>query len=291
MKNKKVRASMAHKCKKCLIDYLLNGQDESKNKSALMGALIHNGFIPYYEKIIGRRIVYREKALENNFFTGHIDGFIKAEQKLFELKTVNSFKFQKIEKPLESHITQVNIYMAMMEIKKAHIVYLNRDSGEHKAFDIDFAPIIYKAVEAEAKEAIDLAKQGIDPNKIELDEFEYCDEYCKFKTKTLYKKPEDEKKSFELQNKDELIELFQKRQSLAIQIADLEVEKKETETRIKQIMSKENAKKIVDLGISFVQSNRTHFDSKTFKAKYPDLYNNFTKTTVLQSLRFPKIGA
>lgn len=282
---------MAHKCKKCLVDYLLNGQDESQSGSALMGTLIHNGFIPYYEKIISRRIVYREKALENDFFTGHIDGFIKAEQKLFELKTVNGYSFSSIKEPLENHITQINIYMAMMGIKKAHLVYLNRDNGEHRAFDVSFTPIIYKAVELKAKEALELAKQSTDPQSIELDEFEYCDTYCKFKTKTLLKKPEDEKESFELQHKDELIKLFQKRQSLAAQIADLETEKKEAETRIKQIMSEENAKKIVDLGISFVQSNRTYFDSKTFKAKYPDIYNNFIKTSISQSLRFPKIGA
>ncbi|WP_281952012.1 hypothetical protein [Nitrosophilus kaiyonis] len=291
MKNEKIRASIAHKCTKCLVDYLLNGQDESQSGSALMGTLIHNGFIPYYEKIIGRRIVYREKALENEYFTGHIDGFIKAENKLFELKTVNSWKFQKIKEPLDEHITQVHIYMYMLGIKEAHIVYLNRDNGEHKAFDVSFTPIIYKAIEHKAKEAIELAKQGVEPNEIELDEFETCDPYCKFKTKSLYKKPEDEKELQELQHKDELAELFNKRQTLASQIAELDTQKKEAEERIKQIMSEENAKKIVDLGISFIQSNRSYFDSKTFKAKYPELYSNFTKTSVSQSLRFPKIGA
>jgi len=291
MKHEKIRASIAHKCTKCLVDYLLNGQDENQGGSALMGTLIHNGFIPYYEKIIGRRIVYREKALENEYFTGHIDGYIKAENKLFELKTVNSWKFQKIKEPFDEHITQINIYMAMMGIKKAHLVYLNRDNGEHKAFDIDFTPIIYKAVEHKAKEAIELAKKETDPDEIVLDEYEFCDPYCKFKTKSLYKKPEGEKELQELQHKDELIELYQKRQSLAVQITDLETQKKEAEERIKQIMSEENTKKILDLGISFIQSNRTYFDSKTFKAKYPELYSNFTKTSISQSLRFPKIGA
>ena len=291
MKYEKIRASTAHKCTKCLVDYLLNGQDESQSGSALMGTLIHNGFIPYYEKIIGRRIVYREKSLENEYFTGHIDGYIKADKKLFELKTVNGWKFQKIKEPFDEHITQVHIYMHMLGITKAHIVYLNRDNGEHKAFDVDFNPIIYKAVALKAKEAIELAKQGKEPEAIELDEFETCDPYCKFKTKSLYKNPEGEKELNELSHKDELLQLFEKRQSLASQINELELKKKEAEERIKQIMSEENAKKIVDLGISFIQSNRTYFDSKTFKAKYPELYSNFIKTSVSQSLRFPKIGA
>ena len=283
---------MAHKCTKCLVDYLLNGQDESQSGSALMGTLIHNGFIPYYEKIIGRRIVYREKPLENDYFTGHIDGFIKAEQKLFELKTVNSWKFAKIKEPFDEHITQVHVYMAMTgSITKAHIVYLNRDTGEHKAYDIDFNPIIYKAIELKAKEAIELARQGKEPEGVEIDEFETCDPYCKFKTKSLYKKPEGEKELKELLHKDELLQLYQKRQSIAAQIAELETNKKEAEECIKQIMSKENVRKILDLGISFVQSSRTYFDSKTFKAKHPELYNNFIKTSVSQSLRFPKIGA
>ncbi|BCD59600.1 MULTISPECIES: hypothetical protein [unclassified Nitratiruptor] len=291
MTNTKIRASIAHKCTKCLVDYLLNGQDESQSGSALMGTLIHNGFIPYYEKIIGRRIVYREKALENEYFTGHIDGFIKADKKLFELKTVNSWKFQKIKEPLDEHITQVNIYMAMLGIKKAHIVYLNRDNGEHKAFDVSFTPIIYKAVEQKAKEAIELAKQGAEPEKIELDEFETCDPYCKFNTKTLYKKPEDEKELKELSHKDELQELFNKRQTLAFQIAELESKKKEAEERIKQIMSEENAKKIIDIGLSFIETKRTIFDTKKFKSDNPDIYQKYIKNSISQSLRFPKIGA
>lgn len=156
---------------------------------------------------------------------------------------------------------------------------------------MSFTPIIYKAVEQKAKEAIELAKQGAEPEKIELDEFETCDPYCKFNTKTLYKKPEDEKELKELSHKDELQELFNKRQTLAFQIAELESKKKEAEERIKQIMSEENAKKIIDIGLSFIETKRTIFDTKKFKSDNPDIYQKYIKNSISQSLRFPKIGA
>ena len=287
MKHEKLRASLMHKCKKCLVDYLLNGQEESQSGAALMGTLIHNGFIPYYEKIIGRRIVYREKALENEYFTGHIDGYIKAEQKLFELKTVNGWKFNSIKEPLDNHITQMHIYMKMLNTTKTHIVYLNRDTGEHKAFDIDFYPIIYIAVEQKAIEAIKLAKEGASPEDIVLSEFETCDNYCKFGTNApILPKPEDEKESSEIEG---LKDLFEERMKLYSEEKEVSERRKELEAKIKELMSKHNAKKIIDLGITFVQSTRNTFDSKTFKVKHPDLYNEFLKQSISQSLRFPKI--
>jgi predicted phage-related endonuclease len=284
----KIRASMAHKCTKCLVDYLLNGETPSGSGAALMGTIIHNGFIPYYEKIIGRRIVRREMEVENKLFKGHVDGIIKAEKKLFELKTVNGFKFQKIKEPLDEHLTQVNVYMHLTGLKKAHIVYLDRDSGEHKAFDIEYSPLIYLSTAKKAAEAIELAKSGKNPEEIELDEFETCDAYCKFHTKTLYKKPEDEKELDELEHKDELLELYQERQKIALELSELTNRKKEIEERIKAIMSEENAKKIVDLGITFVESVRKSIDSKSLKAAHPDIYAKFLKESVTQSLRFSK---
>lgn len=283
LKHDKVRASIAHKCTKCLVDYLENGTDESQSSAALMGTLIHNGFIPYYEAIIGKRIVYRERALENDYFTGHIDGYIKKDKKLFELKTVNSFSFQKIKEPYESHITQVNIYMKMLDTKEAHIVYLNRDSGEHKAFDVEFSPLIYNSVVDKVKEAISLAKKAADPKTIELDEFESCDAYCKFKTKTFEKLPEGEKLSTQIEG---LSSLYTLRVNLDEQIKGLSSEKKEVEEKIKTLMLENEARKIPDLKISFVEINRKSFDTKSFKADNPEVYEAYLKTTKSQYLKF-----
>jgi predicted phage-related endonuclease len=283
----KIRVSMAHKCRKCLLDHLIAPVSYS-SPAAKIGTIIHQGFIPHYEQIIHEKIVYHEKALENEYFTGHIDGYIKKDKAIYELKTVNGWKFQAIKEPIDAHITQVNIYMKLMSVEKAHIVYLNRDTREHKSFDVEFNPLIYKAVEDKAKEVIEAYKKGLSPDDLELDEFEFCDEYCKFQTQTLYAKPEDEKESSEIEEKEKLLRAYEKRVALSREIAELNKQKKEAEEQIKKIMSKENARKIIDLGISFVESNRATFETKKFKEEYPELYSKFTKTTTTQSLRFKR---
>jgi len=285
-KTLKIRASMAHKCRKCLLDYLINDQDNvNESNAALMGTFIHEGFVKWYSSYKKERIIYREKEIENEFFTGHIDGFLQKEKAIFELKTISPFKFNKIAEPLEAHIIQTHVYMKLIEVKKTRIVYLNRDTGEFKEFEIKFNPLIYLGVEAKAKEAIELFKQGKKPEEIELDEFEYCDSYCKFKTPEFEKLPEGEKTSSEVEG---IFELYQKRMKLDDEIKSLSEEKKEIEEKIKELMLKSQAKKIVDLGISFVESNRSSFDTKRFKAKYPELYEEFKKTTKSQYLKFNK---
>jgi len=282
----KIRASMAHKCRKCLLDYLINGQEEvNESNAALMGTFIHEGFVKWYSNYKKERIIYREKEVENEIFTGHIDGFLQKEKAIFELKTISPWKWGKITEPLESHIIQTHIYMELMGVKKTRIVYLNRDTGEFKEFEIPFNRLVYIGVMQKAKDVIELFKQGKKPEDVKLDEFEYCDSYCKFKTKTFEKLPEGEKTSSEIEG---IAELYQKRMKLDSEIKILSEEKKDIEEKIKTLMFENEAKKITDLGISLVESNRSSFDTKRFKAKYPELYEEFKKTTKSQYLKFSK---
>jgi hypothetical protein len=280
----KIRSSMAHKCKKCLLDYLINGQENTnESNAALMGTFIHEGFVSWYSKYKKERIIYKEKPIENEVFTGHIDGYLQKEKAIFELKTVSPFKYNKINEPVESHIIQTHLYMQMMNVKKTRIVYLNRDTGEFKEFEIKFNRLIYLAVEAKAKEAIELYKQGKKPDEIELNEFETCDQYCKFANKPLEQLPEGEKTSNEIEG---ITELYQTRMQLDNEIKDLTKTKKEIEENIKTLMLKSQAKKVIDLGINFIESERKTFDSKTFNKKYPELYQNFIKVSKSQYLKF-----
>ena len=283
----KIRASMAHKCRKCLLDYLINGQEEvNESNAALMGTFIHEGFVKWYSNYKKERIIYREKEVENELFTGHIDGYLQKEKAIFELKTISPWKWGKITEPLEAHIIQTHIYMELMRVKKARIVYLNRDTGEFKEFEIPFNRLVYIGVMQKAKDVIELFKQGKKPEDIELDEFEYCDSYCKFKTKTFEKLPEGEKTSSEI---DGIVELYGKRMKLDNEIKILSEEKKEIEEKIKTLMFENEAKKIVDLGISLVEVKIKDFDKKAFKSKYPELYEKFeTKLIQSQYLKFTK---
>ncbi len=79
-----------------------------------------------------------------------------------------------------------------------------------------------------------LIKKAWVPDDLELDEFEFCDEYCKFQTQTLYAKPEDEKESSEIEEKEKLLRAYEKRVALSREIAELNKQKKEAEEQIKK---------------------------------------------------------
>ncbi len=88
---KKLRASKIHKCNKCLLDYLQKEEEQSESTQALLGTIIHEHIIDHIEKWEDIKIIDREKELENDLFTGHIDGFIKEQNAVFELKTVQIY--------------------------------------------------------------------------------------------------------------------------------------------------------------------------------------------------------
>lgn len=289
MKHEKIRASMAHKCRKCLTDYLVNGKQEVEAGGAsLMGTLIHDGFVPYYEKKIGMRIVDREKAIENEQFTGHIDGFIKKTKTVFELKTVNSFIFAKLVEPKIEHIQQVHIYMNILKARKAHIVYVDRDTGNHMAFEIEYQPIMYKALEAKAIMCQMDAKLGLYGDAITLHDFESCDAYCEFDTaKAIQVLPEGEKLSSELDNKLELEILIQEYQELSAQEKEAQANKAHISNQVKEILISKGIRKIPDMKLQIVQQNRTMLDADAIKKHHPDIYNQYLKTNVSQFVRFP----
>lgn len=64
---------------------------------------------------------------------GHPDGEILWDGEIFllELKTCNSFKFSSIiEKPMDNHIAQMQIYMHIMKYSKGLIFYFNKDTSQ-----------------------------------------------------------------------------------------------------------------------------------------------------------------
>ena len=80
---------------------------------------------------------------------GHCDGvlLIDGEYCLFELKTINDYGYQTLLGPKSSHRYQVTIYMKLLGIKKAVIVYINKGkTGQLKEFAIDFDDTMWEDV-------------------------------------------------------------------------------------------------------------------------------------------------
>lgn len=90
-------------------------------------------------------IIYEEFELKSQNFniTGHPDGIILIDGKkwLLELKTINDFGFKDViarGQPKDDHILQSNMYMGMLKIYQALVVYFNKDSGAWRQFYIKY---------------------------------------------------------------------------------------------------------------------------------------------------------
>lgn len=287
----KIRGSASGKCSKCLAKMMTEPKvEENESNAMLMGTFIHDGFVAWYSKKIGMRIQDREKEIENDTFTGHIDGYIPKERAIFELKTVNGYKFGAIDDVLQEHLAQINVYMHIMGVDMAHYVYLNRDTGEYKQFYLQYNALIYKATEEKAKRVIEAVRNGATPDDIDVDEFELCDQYCEFDRAPIYPKPDGEMTSEALssEEREELLKLTQEYQEAKAQEDEAKMLKAQANERVKEIMATHKAKKLTDLKLTFVETNRETFDSKAFKADDPNTYSKYTKSSVSQYILFPK---
>ncbi len=69
-------------------------------------------------------------------FEGHADGFSKTEELVFEIKTISYRGFDKLTKPKPEHIKQALLYARMAKAKTILFIYINKQSGELKTFEV-----------------------------------------------------------------------------------------------------------------------------------------------------------
>lgn len=120
--------------------------------------------------------VYEEITMWNKEYNllGHTDGIIKKNglTYLFELKTMNSFKFTKLKEPEPIHIKQASIYSWLMEtahnvhIDKMVILYYSKNDSVLKEYVIDVDKSILKEATDVMKEVNESLKTGIRPKRI-----------------------------------------------------------------------------------------------------------------------------
>ncbi len=277
----KLRASSMHKCRKCLVALLRGENDSGASSQAMMGSIIHDGFIPYYEKHKGISVVYREKTLENDLFTGHIDGYIKSTKQLFELKTVSTWIFRKITEPRVEHVQQALIYSDLGGFPSARFVYLDRDTGEYKEFDVDLTTpemkATLKALKEKAKEVYAHVEKGLGVDDVEFDPFEVCDSYCQYETRPAELAPtvDDEIEDIDnLEEKDKLKELVATYEEQKLIEAEAKKEKERAGSEIKTIMESKKLREIIGCAI-YYQNERKDFDKKGLERDHPEIYAKY----------------
>ncbi len=283
---RKLRASVMHKCRKCLVEYVtaeeVGGSDSTQ---AMMGSIIHGGFIPYFEQKEGVRVVYREKELECKFFTGHIDGYIKKTKQLFELKTVSTWEFNKINKPKIEHLQQALCYRYIEGFESVKFVYLNRDTGEYKCFDVDLATsentAIMNALINKATWVYAHVELGLALDDVEFDPFETCDSYCEYGVKPSDTAPEkdyDAKEIDEIENSDALKQFVRDYNEAKDAEDEAKARKELAGNLIKDTLEKNGTKEILGYAV-YYKNEKKGFDKDALKKEYPEVYEKFERTT------------
>ena len=283
---RKPRASGMHRCRKCLVEYVTAEEVTSSDSTqAMMGSIIHGGFIPYFEQKEGVRVVYREKEFECDYFTGHIDGYIKKTKQLFELKTVSTWEFQKITEPKIEHLQQALCYRYAGGFESAKFVYLNRDTGEYKCFDVDLTTpentSIMNALINKAKWVYAHVESGLGVDDVEFDPFETCDVYCDYGSKpsdTAPEKDSDAKEIDDLENKESFKRLVSDYNDAKEAEDEAKARKELAGNLIKDTLEKSGTKEILGYAV-YYKNEKKSFDKDALKKEYPDVYAKFEKTT------------
>ena len=126
---------------------LIHENHESRIKRIFdTGHDMHNRYKRYFER--AKKLVAEEAPVQAMIdgikIKGRADLIVKNfsnEDRLLELKTVNSRKFEEIIKNgiyYEEHFVQWNIYSGILKIFKGEILYENKDDQRMKVFSIEF---------------------------------------------------------------------------------------------------------------------------------------------------------
>lgn len=92
--------------------------------------------------------IERDLYSEQYGVSGHPDGLIvkNGVKKILELKTANSYYYKQItevhKRAIEAHVDQANLYMWLTGIKKAVIIYIDKDSSNWAQFPREYSEAI-----------------------------------------------------------------------------------------------------------------------------------------------------
>lgn len=279
---RRLRASMMHKCRECSVEYVTAEEVKSSDSTqAMMGKIIHDGFIPYFEKKEKVRVVNREKEFTCEWFTGHIDGYVKVLKQLFELKTVSTWEFNKITEPKIHHLQQALCYRYMEGFTSVKFVYLNRDTGEYKCFDVDLTTTentaIMNSLINKAKWVYAHVDSGFGVDDVEFDPFETCDGYCEYGAKpsdTAPEKDSDAKEIDEIENGDALKQFVRDYNEAKEAEDEAKARKELAGNLIKTTLEKSGTKEVLGYAV-YYKNKKKKFDMDSFKFKYPKVYAEF----------------
>ena len=145
----KLRVSAAGDCPR-LLDYKLQCGSKAASRSQALrmfkGSMLGKTIADkWYHISKGNCTDFEEEVivhLDNDIdIKGHIDGFFKAENLVWELKSVSKETFEMVEKlqaPIEAHLEQGNLYADAKLAKGTLYQYYNSNNGQSIFFEIEY---------------------------------------------------------------------------------------------------------------------------------------------------------
>lgn len=109
------------------------------------------------------------------------DGIVKIgnEYHLLEIKTSEYNSFKDLNNPKEQHIDQVKCYCALLGLKKALVLYVERNNGETKCFEVNVSDEEIQEVYDRISRVIQSVEDQVAPPKLPSGDY-WCT-YCKYK--------------------------------------------------------------------------------------------------------------
>jgi len=134
-------------------------------------------------------VIAKPEDIEVEFFTknGRIKGFIdaivliKGVRYILEIKSINTKGFDALKGPKDDHIDQANVYMKVMKIGQAIILYYDKNTSRVKEFflEMDIEVVLF------LKQKMDYVKlcveTGVVPKRIAKDPKSFHCMFCDYK--------------------------------------------------------------------------------------------------------------
>ena len=106
---------------------------------------------------------------------------VGSENYVLDIKSINSMLFRKLTEPKEENVYQVQLYMHFFGIKKAILLYVDKDQQNLKEFFVDYDEALCKDLMDKFYNLKDKIEQDVIPAKLADYPKNWQCQYCSFK--------------------------------------------------------------------------------------------------------------
>lgn len=210
------------------------------------------------------------------FFSCELDNIIVGTDELVEIKTVNANAWKKWASQDDIPDYVVAQVMAQLGLSGRRVGWVACLCGGQKYVEkrIEFNVEFYERVEKAVAEFWKLVETKTPPAAVAEDNEELVDIY-----------PQTTE---QIQHIEELNAKIASLQEIKMHLEQLDIERDGLEAELKQVIGDGLGFKTSDYMVTWKAQKNYRFDTKEFKFKEPDLYQNYVKESVSRTLRINK---